>query len=107
MIVEIPLSPKPAQTFNILLNDYELTMTFYWRQARVYVDIDVSGEALYRGAICEHAADLVQSPSPLFSGSLRFFDITGMDSPHWTGLGERWVLFYSDEVNEDGDFIFG
>jgi hypothetical protein len=107
MILEIPLSPKSAQTFSVRLGEYDVLMSLYWRQERLYADIDVAGQALCRGAICEHDADIVGSPSPVFTGSLRFFDTRGTDAPRWDGLGERWILAWSDEVDEHGDNVFG
>jgi hypothetical protein len=107
MIAALPLSPQPSQTFSVLLGDYELVVTLLWRQTRLYADIDVSGAALCRGALCEHDADVVQSPSILFYGAFRFFDTQGGEPPRWEGLGSRWILMYSDEVDDNGRFLFG
>ncbi len=100
----IPLSRLAAQTVNVVLDGQYCTLSVYWRQERLYLDLDSDGVAVCRGAICQNGADVPQSKSPRFSGTLHFFDLEGNRPPHWerlhNGDSGRWVLVYAsaDEV---------
>ncbi len=108
----IPLSRLPAQSCKLALPGGNCTLSLYWRQKRLYLDLAVadaeagqpaSGGEIFvcRGAICQNRAELIQSPSRHFSGSLHFFDQEGKQPPHWQGLYDgasgRWVLLYLEE----------
>ncbi|MDR2947129.1 MAG: hypothetical protein LBV79_10335 [Candidatus Adiutrix sp.] len=58
------------------------------------MDVLANGSAVCRGAVCENRADVVQSPTPFFKGSLHFLDTEGDRPPHWEGLGSRYRLLY-------------
>lgn len=90
----IPIAQIPAQTFNIVLSGQNCTISLYWRQVRLYLDLAVSGKEVCRGAICENRADVLQSPSPNFDGTLHFFDTEGDRAPHFAVLNSRYVLVY-------------
>lgn len=91
---KINISPLPAQTFNIVLDGQNCTISLYWRQTRLYLDLNVGATEICRGAICQNRADIMQSPSPDFSGTLHFFDLEGEQAPHYSGLNSRWLLLY-------------
>lgn len=101
---QIPLLQIPAQTFNIVLSGQNCTISLYWRQERLYLDLSVGATVICQGAICQNRADIVQSRSQNFSGTLHFFDLDGDRPPYWEGLhtgsAGHWVLVYAEEGEE-------
>ena len=93
----IPLAQIPAQTVNMVLNGQSCTIRLYWRQTRLYLDLRVGPAVVCKGAICQNRASIVQSVTPLFEGSLHFYDTRGDCPPRHEGLGERWFLVYVSE----------
>ena len=96
----IPLAQTPAQTLHIVLADQYCTISVYWRQERLYLDLSVGATVICRGAICQNRADVLQSKSQDFAGALHFLDLEGERAPRWDGLHNgktgRWVLVYKD-----------
>ena len=91
---QIPLQPIPAQRLQVVLDGQHCTLAVYTRGGRLYADLDVGSNTVFRGAICRYGADVVQSPTPLFAGSLHFYDTRGTQDPDYAGLGSRHVLLY-------------
>ena len=92
---QIPLQPIPAQRLQVVLDGQNCTLAVYTRGRSLYADLDVGSNTVFRGAICRYGADVVQSPTLLFSGSLHFYDTQGgMQDPEYTGLGSRYILLY-------------
>jgi hypothetical protein len=100
----IPLAQLPAQTFNIVLADQHCTLSLYWRQAALYLDLVAGGAPVCTGALCRNRTDIVQSRSRNFSGTLYFLDREGDRPPHWEGLhtgsAGRWMLLYLEDGEE-------
>ena len=96
----IPVSALPNQTFNIVLDGQYCTISLRWKQKRLYLDLDVDSIAVRRGAVCENRADILQSPTVLFRGSLHFWDNEGDTPPEWARLDSRYFLLY---VSKDED----
>ena len=98
---QIPLSQIPAQTFNVVLADQYCTISLYWRQVRLYLDLSVGTTAVCRGAICQNRVGVLQSKSQDFTGTLHFFDLEGDSPPQWerlhTGSAGRWMLLYLEQ----------
>ena len=94
----IPLSPIPAQTLHIVLAGQDCTISVYWRQTHLYLDLSVGEAVICKGAICQNRAGVVQSRSRDFAGTLHFYDQEGDRPPHWQGLNNgssgRWILLY-------------
>jgi hypothetical protein len=101
---QIPLAQIPAQTINVVLAGQYCTISVYWRQERLYLDLNVGAVDICRGAICQNRADVLQSKSQHFAGTLHFFDLEGDRPPQWerlhTGSAGRWPLLYV-EAGED------
>lgn len=101
---QIPLSQIPSQTLNIVLAGQNCTLALYWRQERLYLDFSVGAAVICRGAVCQNRADVLQSRSQDFAGTLHFFDLEGDRPPQWerlhTGTSGRWVLVYVDDGEE-------
>ena len=93
----IPLSQFPAQTLNVVLDEQYCTISLYWRQIRLYLDLFVNSIPICRGAICQNRANILQSRSPNFNGTLHFFDLDDDRAPEWQNLNSRYILIYVDE----------
>ena len=97
----IPLAAIPSQTLNIVLDGQDCTISLYWRQERLYLDLISNGQAIVVGAICENKANVLQTDHLYFKGSLHFFDSEGDSPPRYEGLNYiRWVLVF---IAEDED----
>lgn len=97
---QIPLQPVPAQRLQVVLDDQNCTLVLYSRGGRLYADLDAGSDVVFRGAVCRCGADIVQSPTLRFSGSLHFYDTQGAQDPEYDGLGSRFILLYlSDGEN--------
>ncbi len=99
----IPLQKIPAQRINIVLDDQPCTISLYWRQRAVYLDLVVSQSPVCIGAICMNRTPIVQSPTELFRGELAFIDLDGDSPPRpeefYSGVSSpgRWVFLYLSE----------
>ena len=91
---QIPLQALPGQRLQVTLDGQNCTLTLYSRGNRLYADLNADGSAVCHGAICRNGADIVQSPSVFFSGSLHFYDTQGTHDPEYEGLGSRYILLY-------------
>lgn len=107
----IPLSKLPAQTFDVILDGAirpssaassanVCTLSLYWRQIRLYLDLSIPGRIIFQGNICQNRGRVNVSRSPYFKGTLHFFDLQGDEAPRWDGLNDRWVLLYVPEGEE-------
>lgn len=98
---QIPLSQIPAQTLNVVLSDQYCTISVYWRQERLFLDLNVGATVIRQGAICQNRADVLQSKSSDFAGTLHFYDLEGDRPPRFerlhNGSSGRWVLVYVEE----------
>jgi hypothetical protein len=93
----IPLANIPAQTLKVILGGQDCAISVYWRQTRLYLDLTVGEAAVWRGAVCQNGANVLQGRSRFFRGSLHFFDTEGQRPPHFEGFGERFFLVYVGE----------
>ena len=96
----IPLSRLPAQTLNVVLDGQYCTISLYWRQVRLYLDLFVGAKLICQGAVCQNRADVLQSRSHDFNGTLHFFDLDGELAPQWAGLNGRYSLVYVADGEE-------
>lgn len=96
-MVIIPLSATPAQTFTAVLGGQYCAITVRQKGPRLYLDLDVGGRRAVSGAVCVCGADIIQSPTPEFLGSLHFYDVTGREAPQWWDLDSRFFLAYCEE----------
>ncbi len=104
-MLQIPLSQIPAQTLNVVLAGQYCTLSLFWRQERLYLDLQAGAATVCHGALCENRAEVPASRSPHFAGSLHFLDLEGDRPPHWQGLhtgegGGRWLLLYLEDGEE-------
>ena len=93
----IPLSAIPNQTLSVVLDGQDCTISLYWRQVRLYLDLISNGIRVVTGAVCENKANVLQSRRLYFQGSLHFFDGEGDRPPRYEGLDTRWVFVFIHE----------
>ena len=94
---KIVISKLPAQRFQVVLDGQYCVFTLRQKGKRIYLDLAVGETRVCSGGVCVPGADVIQSPSPHFSGSLHFLDLTGQAPPQWADLGGRFVLLYLSE----------
>lgn len=103
-MLTIPLTQIPTQTFTVVLAGQYCTISLYWRQECLYLDLNVGMQSVCQGSICQNKANIVQSRSQAFTGTLHFFDLEGDRAPQWeklhNGTSGRWVLVYIPEGEE-------
>jgi hypothetical protein len=92
----IQVQALPAQTFQVVLDGQECTISLYQRVGRMFLDLAVGDVGIRKGAICQHNADVIQSESRFFSGNLRWLDTRGQRPPEWQGIGDRFFLVYDN-----------
>lgn len=99
-MLRIQTSQIPSQTFYCTLDGQYCEISLYWRDIYLYMDLSADNNVICTGAICVNKADIVQSPSPYFKGSLHFFDRLGDSRPHFEGLDDRWLFIFVSESEE-------
>ena len=93
-MLQINIQPLPAQTFRVILDRQECTISLYQRAGRLFIDLAVGDTQVCQGAICQNGADVVQNATLNFVGRLRWLDTRGDSPPQWEGIGERYFLLY-------------
>lgn len=96
----IPVTQIPNQAFDVVLDGQYCTISIYWRQDHLYLDLSVNGNSLAVGRICQNGTNILQSNLKEFRGSLHFFDIYGKNIPVWDKLNTRYILIYAFEGEE-------
>lgn len=98
MAVKIPVQAIPNQQLKIVLGSQNCTVHLYQRGEYLYLDLTADGEEVRAGAICLPNIDLLNYPTPLFSGMLFFVDTKGKNAaPSYEELGARFILCYEAE----------
>jgi hypothetical protein len=96
-MIQINPAALPSQTFYAVLGGHNCSLKLYQRGDHLYLDLWTADGDVCRGAICRNGADVLQSPSPLFKGSLHFYDFRGVSDPAFEGLGNRYALLFIPE----------
>ncbi len=98
----IPILATPNQEFQVVLDNQNCTINLRWQQRRLYLSLFIAQQPVITGAICQSWSTIVQIPDFAFRGALSFIDTDGDSSPHWSGLGTRWLLVYRPESELEG-----
>ena len=91
----IHLRPVPAQEAQVILGGQNCLIRVYHKSTGMFFDLLVNGEPIVLGRICQDRNRLVRYARLPFSGDLFFVDSQGEDDPFYTGLGDRFNLFYA------------
>jgi hypothetical protein len=94
---QIYIKPLPAMRFQVVLAERYCTLALRQKGRRLYLDLETAEGPVCAGAVCVHGADVIQSPSPNFTGSLHFYDRLGKSAPQWEELNSRYLLLYLEE----------
>lgn len=99
-MTSIPISALPSQEFRVVLDDQDCTISLYWRQDKVYLDLHVDQTPIIVGALCQNRANIIKTASPYFRGTLHFVDLLGESAPYWEDLDTRYILLYATQEEE-------
>lgn len=104
---EIPLLSVPGQSMQILLNNQNCELSFTQRLTRIFSDLTVDGEVIWKGLLCHDRSPMKHFRTQNFVGNMVFIDGEGTEDPLYTGLGSRYRLYYyTDDVVLDASFQY-
>jgi len=100
-MLEIPLSPVPSQSLNIVLMEQNCTINVYTLSTGLFFDLSVDNVSVVTGVLCHDKNLMVNKLYTGFKGDFVFFDAQGTDDPVYTDLGGRFLLVYlaPDDLN--------
>lgn len=93
MPLTVPLQPIPNQTLQVQLNNQPCTIDVFQTPYGVFMNLQVSNEAIINGVLCENMNRIVRSTYLGFSGDFVFFDQQGTDDPFYAGFGDSAARF--------------
>lgn len=93
----IPIEPQKSQSISITLAGQQCTIRLVQRVTFIYMDLEVDGFPVMQGIPCLYGNKMVRYPYLGFIGDFVFIDNTGQDNPEWSGLGDRFSLYYIEE----------
>lgn len=93
-MLEIVLKPLKAQRFTVTLNNQECEIRLAQRSTGLYLDLTVDSAPCLQGVLCLNGNKIVRYRYLSFSGELFFSDLSGSADPDWSGLGDRFKLYY-------------
>lgn len=93
----VPLDAVPNQSAQIILGGQNCKIHVFHKSTGVFFDLYVDGEPVILGRICRDRCRLVRYEHITFQGDLFFADMQGSNDPEYTGLGDRYQLFYASE----------
>ncbi|MXV44397.1 hypothetical protein GS501_04960 [Saccharibacter sp. 17.LH.SD] len=96
MIYSIPLDALPSQETSCTLSGQ--ACRFWVRQLAtgLYIDVWVNQNAIVSGCLCRNNVDILQNPASPLPGTLMVVDQQGAQDPDYTGLGDRYLLIYTE-----------
>ena len=92
----IPLDKQPNQRFTTTLSNKNVGLELITRGLYMYANIKVDDEPLINGVICLNDVNLIQYNNTKLNGKLYFKDTQGNEAPVYSGLNDRWLLFYEE-----------
>ena len=97
MVKVVPVQAIPNQRFQVVLGGQNCIIRLFQRGNYMYMDLTCNATPIRKGAICLSSVNLVNYPTPYFSGTLFFTDNSNHDhEPHYSELGKRYFLCYDD-----------
>lgn len=90
----ITLQPSKSQIVNVILNSQNCKLKIHQRSTSLYMDIYINDRAVALGVLCLNCNFIVRYKYLGFSGDLVFVDTLGSSNPEWSGIGERYKLYY-------------
>lgn len=99
MIVQIPLVATPAQDMAVLLGAQSCRLSVYQKAFGLFVDLYVSDRLIIGGVVAENRNRIVRSVYLGFAGDLYFNDTQGLADPDYTGLADRFQLWWNSALS--------
>lgn len=90
----VALEPVPAQSVDVILGGQNCRIKVYHKSTGLFFDLIVDGEPVVLGRLCLDRNRLVRYMRLPFYGDLFFADGQGTSDPEYSGLGDRYNLFY-------------
>jgi uncharacterized protein DUF6983 len=94
MMLQVPLSPIPAQTLSVVLGGQACQIAVYQRRTGLFFDLLLNGVAVVTTVLCQNWAPLLTQTYQGFAGTFAFLDTQGDTAPMYPGLGSRYQLMY-------------
>ena len=91
----IPLQSVPSQSAQIVLGGQNCLVRVYQKSTGLFFDLLIDGNPIVQARICRDRNRLVRYERLGFSGDLFFVDSQGVSDPVYSGLGDRYNLFYA------------
>lgn len=91
---QIPLVATPAQSLAVQLGDQQCTIDIYQKTTGLYLDLRVGGRRIVTGVACLDRTWMVLDVYRGFVGDLAFVDTQGTSDPDYTGLADRFQLWW-------------
>ncbi len=91
----VPLEAVPSQTLAIKLGGQSCSIAIRENGGNLYFNLLVSNSPIIVGSICRNRQRLLVGLEYRgFIGDFVFVDSQGDEQPSYTGLGDRWQLYY-------------
>lgn len=68
------------------------------KRTGLFFSLAIDNSFLIHCVLCEDRNPLILYDYIKFNGNLFFMDIEGNSNPDYRGLGDRFILVYSDEI---------
>ena len=93
----VPVQTIPAQQFSIVLDGQNCVVTLRQLGGALFMDLEVNGEKVVSGHICQNCEPIPVWSTTLFKGRLLFNDTFGQEHPRYDELETRFDLLYLTE----------
>lgn len=94
-MIRVPLQAVPNQTLTVSLGGQNVQLAIRQNGANLYFDLLSNLNPIVRARICrDRQRILIGSHYRGFIGDFAFVDLRGSDDPFYSGLGDRWQLYY-------------
>jgi hypothetical protein len=93
----VPVQPVPNQTLSILLANQLCQLTLRTRFFGLFMDVSVNDAPIVQSVICQRWNRIVRSAYLGFVGDFAFWDAQGKTDPTFSGLGDRYLLYYLEK----------
>jgi len=99
-VLQVPLSPIPAQTLAIILGGQNCTIAVYQKGDALYFDLVTDSVTITTTRVCRNKIRLLLSANYLgFVGDFVFVDTQGDTQPQYAQLNTRYVLLYLEAAD--------
>lgn len=98
-MLNVPTIAVPNQTMTVTLGGQTCQIDLLQKPSGLYMNLSVNNGIIISGVICENLNRIVRDLYLGFIGDFFFRDVQGTSDPVYTGLNDRYQLYYI-EANE-------